>query len=293
MTQAFQYVLNNGGICAESDYAYTARDGVCKSSSCKSAMTISSFLAVPKENEDALMAGIAKRGPIAVAIQADQRAFQFYKSGVFTAPCGTSLDHGVLAVGYGSDNGQDYYVVKNSWGPSWGEEGYIRIQRGEDLCGIAMQASYPTGAKVAPTPAPAPPSAAPPSASPPSMPAPAPAPATSSPPPSPAPAAKSHYGDPAKGCLPSELAVEVQGAAGDFCSSKCVPLFHPCPKDKPAGVSAMPMCALTDQAHGVSYCALICANIGQPIDDAANAMCGPRMSCQSLQGGVGICTYPM
>lgn len=292
MDQAFKFIEENG-ICTEEADPYVSGGGhspkcTVEQRRCVPEVIITGFKDVPGKDEDALKAAVAMQ-PVSVAIEADRSAFQLYKSGVFTSvSCGTQLDHGVLVVGYGTDTsggadqGLDYWKVKNSWGPTWGEEGYIRIQRGDDLCGIAMQASYPMGAGPAPPkPEPAaPPSFAPPSAAPPS------------PSPAPAPAKKTHYGDPAKGCLPGELAVEVQGAPGDFCSSKCTPLFHPCPRDKPQGVMAMPMCALTDQAHGVSYCALICANLGEPITDASNAMCGPAMSCQALQGGVGICTYP-
>ncbi len=87
--------------------------------------------------------------PVSIAIQADQKDFQLYKSGVFTESCGTSLDHGVLAVGYGSKSGVDYYKVKNSWGETWGDSGYIYLARGSEYnkgkgqCGMLMQASYP------------------------------------------------------------------------------------------------------------------------------------------------------
>lgn len=87
--------------------------------------------------------------PVSVAIDASGSDFQFYSSGVFTGQCGTELDHGVTAVGYGTaDDGTKYWLVKNSWGTTWGDNGYIRMQRDidakEGLCGIAMQASYPT-----------------------------------------------------------------------------------------------------------------------------------------------------
>jgi len=107
-------------------------------------------------------------GPVSVAIEADKSVFQLYSHGVLdSTSCGTKLDHGVLIVGYGSDSGKDYYKVKNSWGPNWGEDGFIRIARGKNMCGIADMASYPTGVTTmgtlppTPVPTPAPPTPAP------------------------------------------------------------------------------------------------------------------------------------
>jgi C1A family cysteine protease len=93
------------------------------------------------------MTAIAQQ-PVSVAVEADQNSFQFYSGGVMTAACGTALDHGVLAVGYGTSGGLDYYKVKNSWGATWGDKGYILLGRGSKFapngqCGILMDPSYP------------------------------------------------------------------------------------------------------------------------------------------------------
>lgn len=145
MDYAFQYIIDNKGICSEASYPYTAEDGTCKP--CTPVVTISKYQDVPSNSETALLAAIAQQ-PVSVAVEADQSSFQFYSGGVMTAACGTQLDHGVLAVGYGTLNGQDYYKVKNSWGADWGMQGYILLGRGPKFgasgqCGIQQQPSYP------------------------------------------------------------------------------------------------------------------------------------------------------
>lgn len=149
MDNAFKYVKAEGGLCSESEYAYHAKDGTCKASSCGTKYdAITGYTDVAHDSEQALMAAVAK-GPVSIAIEADQSAFQFYKRGVLSGNCGTRLDHGVLVVGYGSEMGKDYWKVKNSWGATWGSEGYVLICRncnkngraGE--CGILEEPSYP------------------------------------------------------------------------------------------------------------------------------------------------------
>jgi C1A family cysteine protease len=149
MDNAFQYIIANGGICSEASYPYQGQDGTCQSSSCTSVAKITGYQDVPQDSDQALMSAIAQQ-PVSVAVEADQTSFQFYSGGVMTGTCGTNLDHGVLAVGYGSDSGSDFYKVKNSWGASWGMNGYILLGRGSSFnggqgqCGILMQPSYPT-----------------------------------------------------------------------------------------------------------------------------------------------------
>jgi len=151
MDEAFQYLIDNKGLCLEADYPYEAVDSNCRSTQCTNAVTITGFVDVKVDSEEALQKAVAVQ-PVSVAIEADQPGFQFYHGGVFDGQCGTQLDHGVLAVGYGtSSTGEKYWVVKNSWGGSWGEQGYIRLLRKVGTttgqCGIDMAASYPIAAK--------------------------------------------------------------------------------------------------------------------------------------------------
>jgi len=146
MDQAFEYVIAKKGITTEANYPYKAKDQKCKNPVPTAAVTISSYKDVTA-NSDSAMAAAITMGPVSVAIEADQEAFQFYSGGVFSDPsCGTQLDHGVLAVGYNtSSDGTNYFIVKNSWGLSWGLQGYIYMARkdGSGECGINMMSSYP------------------------------------------------------------------------------------------------------------------------------------------------------
>jgi len=150
MDFAFEFVMLNGGICSEEDYHYVAHEhNRCKEDGCTKYGKISSFTDVQRESANSLMAALDSQ-PVSIAIEADQGAFQLYTEGILDSnSCGNSLDHGVLAVGYGTENGMDYWKVKNSWGAGWGEDGYIRMCRncgkneGAGQCGILMQPSYP------------------------------------------------------------------------------------------------------------------------------------------------------
>ncbi|XP_028800688.1 senescence-specific cysteine protease SAG39-like [Neltuma alba] len=149
MEDGFEFIIKNGGITTEENYPYTASDGKCNTNKEASHVAeIKGYEKVPVNSEEALQKAVANQ-PVSVSIDAGDGSFQFYSSGVFTGECGTQLDHGVTAVGYGvTDNGTEYWIVKNSWGTEWGEEGYVRMKRNidakEGLCGIAMDASYPT-----------------------------------------------------------------------------------------------------------------------------------------------------
>lgn len=148
MDYGFQYIIDNKGITTEDAYPYTATGpNTCEAKGKPVAATLSGFKDVAPNSEIALETAIVKQ-PVSVAVEADQSVFQFYSGGVMDSACGTQLDHGVLAVGYGVDAGKEYYKVKNSWGADWGEKGYIRLGRGSKFnpsgqCGIQMQASYP------------------------------------------------------------------------------------------------------------------------------------------------------
>lgn len=147
MDYAFQYIKDNGGIDTEKTYPYEAKDDSCRYKAKNSGATDKGFVDIPQGNEKKLKEALATMGPVSVAIDASHESFQLYSEGVYFDPeCDSEqLDHGVLAVGYGTDEkGQDYYIVKNSWGSSWGQNGYVLMARNKNNhCGIATASSYP------------------------------------------------------------------------------------------------------------------------------------------------------
>lgn len=166
----FNYTIAAGGLSLETDYPYKAITGTCAKEKIHPAAGIKGFVRLPVNNYTALMNAVATLGPIAISVDASWGA---YGSGVYTGRCGTTIDHAVVLVGYGTEKGLDYYLVRNSWGSSWGEDGYIKIKRNADdstncgtdtqpqdgtacepypktqevcgLCGILSDSSYPTG----------------------------------------------------------------------------------------------------------------------------------------------------
>ncbi|EPS60205.1 hypothetical protein M569_14597, partial [Genlisea aurea] len=161
MDYAYEFILKNKGIDTEEDYSYKGRDASCSQNKLnKRVVTIDSYVDIPEKNEQMLLEAVASQ-PVSVGISGGDAPFQFYSQGIFTGPCSTSLDHAVLIVGYDSKNGKDYWIVKNSWGKSWGMDGYMYVQRNtgnqNGICEINMMASYPVKTNPNPSPSPSPP----------------------------------------------------------------------------------------------------------------------------------------
>jgi len=147
MDNAFSYIKENHGIDSEESYPYEGKEGKCRYRTKAIGATDTGFVDIPQGSEDHLKQALGTVGPVSVAIDASHESFQFYNTGVYDeVECSSEdLDHGVLAVGYGTDDqGTDYWIVKNSWGPTWGRQGYVYMSRNkQNQCGIASSASYP------------------------------------------------------------------------------------------------------------------------------------------------------
>ena len=146
MDSAFEYIIKHGGIETNSDYPYTATNGTCLEDQKKfTGIQITDYVDIEENDCQGLLNAIAVQ-PVSVAVAAN--AFQFYSKGIFSTKfCGTGLNHGVVADGYGTESGKDFWLVRNSWGTGWGEAGYIRLDRNVQpktgMCGICIASSYP------------------------------------------------------------------------------------------------------------------------------------------------------
>lgn len=155
----FEWIGKVGGLCTEQSYPYvsgtTTKTGTCQQTCSKvSGTDVQGVVNVKPKSDSDMMTALSKT-VVTIAVEGDESTFQLYKSGVFTGKCGTTLDHAVALTGYGSQNGLDYYILRNSWGQSWGDGGYMLIGRGNDpatgkpynngagQCGLLMEASYP------------------------------------------------------------------------------------------------------------------------------------------------------
>jgi C1A family cysteine protease len=155
----FEWIGKVGGLCTEQAYPYvsgtTKVTGTCQKTCSKaSGSAVQSVVNVKPKSDTDMMAALSKT-VVTIAVEGDESTFQLYKSGVFTGKCGTTLDHAVALVGYGSQSGLDYYILRNSWGQSWGQSGYMLIGKGNDpatgkpynngagQCGLLMEGSYP------------------------------------------------------------------------------------------------------------------------------------------------------
>lgn len=147
MISAYNYIIQhqNGQFCFDSDYVYTASDETCKFDQYAHVGSITKFINIIEGDEDDLASKVEQYGPVAVGIDASNWGFQHYKSGIYDDPSCSSkfLDHGIGCIGYGSENGIKYWIVRNSWGPLWGENGYGKMIWKDNQCGIASMATVP------------------------------------------------------------------------------------------------------------------------------------------------------
>lgn len=144
MNKAYNWIKENGGVCSAHSYPYSAKDESC-SLPCDGGY-IAKINGYQYISSEASLKRALNVGPVAAGVQSSSDIFQAYSEGIIDhSACGTDVDHAVTVVGYGTENGVDYWKIRNSWGPDWGEDGYFRIKRGENICGISAMLSMPTG----------------------------------------------------------------------------------------------------------------------------------------------------
>jgi len=260
-SRAFSWINQNGGIDTERDYPYTAQDAYCNRNKQQRKVSVTHKYVNIRSNSDQQLVTALQRGPVSVLVDAGDRNFQHYRGGVMTQSCGTQLDHAVLAVGYDSQS----YIVKNSWGTWWGEQGYIRMGRrvGDNSygqCGILMQPAQPVACSlVGPNPGPTP-----------------------GPGPSPTPSADS-YANPTAGCKDGEIALSIPNVQGQYCAPECTKTACP---SAPAQIKGIASCGYRDQTQSRNYCGIFC---NPSYSDECNSSKG--MTCKPYGQGSGICTY--
>ncbi|CAG2166324.1 unnamed protein product [Oppiella nova] len=148
LAEAYELVKSEGGIMAESDYPYKEEYGTCSYKKYLSKVTVSGYN-YHIEGDEVFLKEMVSEGPVAVGIDASLKSFKLYKSGVYVDnTCHNPMNHGVVVAGYGVSDGQEYWLIKNSWDTTWGEAGYMKMARNNDnQCGIGLHCLTPTGVK--------------------------------------------------------------------------------------------------------------------------------------------------
>jgi len=140
---AYAYIKAAGGQESESNYPYTAEDGKCAFSGSKVVAKVTGFNYITQNlNETQMADAMVTAGPLSICVEAD--TWQNYNGGILTKNCGLDLDHCVMITGFRNQGNTPIWLVRNSWGADWGEQGYIYIQRGKNLCGVAEEVTVPT-----------------------------------------------------------------------------------------------------------------------------------------------------
>ena len=141
----YDYVIVNNGIDTEESYPYKGKDEKCKFNRTNVGVEIVAYAKIPRGDENALEKAVAVR-PVTVAIDASLPSLHFYKKGIYEDECcyQNVANHIVLVVGYDvTENGTEYWIIKNSWGTGWGKDGYFWMEKGKNTCGVANSATFP------------------------------------------------------------------------------------------------------------------------------------------------------